>query len=174
MGFMIPLLMCAVVVFVWIVLSRLILAIYMVSVKRTLLHSSSLDRDNAAALLSVYFGTKSLFRKRWFPKRSSVGTIYAEIPCILILGRKIFVLEICPYPGVIHNTKEASWRIDPPEEYQRKDIRVQNPVFLAEERAQILRELLGVLKLPFSVSVESCRQFCLLLCFKCLVFCIVQ
>ena len=155
MGFLLPFLMCAVVLFLCFWLCRLFLAVYIYSVKRALLLSPSLDRDSAAALLSVYFGAKALYRKRWFPKRSPVGTVYAELPCILILGRKIFVLEICPYPGIIHNTGETSWRIDPPAEYQRKEIRVQNPVLLARERAEILKSLLSLVKLPFEVSVES-------------------
>lgn len=155
MGFLVPLLMCLFFLIVWFALSRFLLTVYTVSVKRALLCSPSLDRTSTAALLSVYFGAKSLFRDRWFPKRSFAGTVYEEIPCILLVGGKIFVLEICPYPGVIYNTGEAVWQIDPPKEYQRKEIRVPNPVLLAKERAELLKELLRVLKLPFEVSVES-------------------
>ena len=155
MGFFIPFLMCAIFLLIWFALCRFLLTLYTVSVKRALWGSSSLDRNSAAALLSVYFGAKSLFRRRWFPKRSSFGTIYEEIPCILVLGRKVFVLEICPYPGNIHNTKDALWRIEPPKEYQKKEIQVQNPVLLARSRAETLKSLFGILKIPFEVSVES-------------------
>ncbi len=156
MGFLVPLLMCAVFLIVWFALCRFLLAVYVVSMKRALFRSPSLDRKSASALLSLYFGAKSLFRRRWFPKRSSFGTVYEEIPCVLMLGRKIFVLEFCPYPGTIHNTGASSWRINPPEEYRKKEIYVQNPVLLAKERAEMLKDLFRILKkLPFEVSVES-------------------
>lgn len=156
MGFLVPLLMCAVFLIVWIALCRFLFSAYVISMKRAFFRSISLDKNSMAALLSLYFGSKSLFRRRWFPKRSSFGTVYEEIPCILILGRKIFVLEICPYPGTIHNTRESSWRIYPPEEYGKKEIYVQNPVWLAKERAEVLKDIFRVLKkLPFEISVES-------------------
>ncbi|MBQ3490553.1 MAG: NERD domain-containing protein [Clostridia bacterium] len=156
MGFLIPFLMCAVFLFVWFALCKLFLAIYTFSVKRALLRSPCLDKNSAAALLSVDFGAKSLFRGRWFPERTPNGTMYREIPCILLFGRKLFVLELCPYPGLISNTEEESWHIDPPKEYRRKkEVRVPNPVLLAKERAEILKELFDVLNLPFEVSVES-------------------
>ena len=155
MGFLVPLLMCAVFITIWISLCRFFLAIYTVSMKRALFRSLSLNKKSAEALISLYFGAKSLFRRRWFPKRSSIGTVYEEIPCILLMGRKVFVLELCQYPGIIHNTREASWRINPPEEYRKKEVFVQNPVCLARDRAAILKDLFHALKkLPFEVSVE--------------------
>ena len=156
MGFLIPFLMCAVFLLVWIALGRFFLAVYTFSVKRALWRSPALDRNSAAALLSVYFGAKSLFCGRWFPERTPNGTVYREIPCILMLGKTVFVLELCPYPGRISNTAEDFWRIEPPKEYRRKkEIRVPNPVLLAQARAELLTELFGVLHLPFEISVES-------------------
>lgn len=156
MGFLIPFLICAVFLFVCFWLCKFFLYFYTFSVIRTLWRLPALNHSNTAALLSVYFGAKGLFRGRWFPKRSEKGTVYREIPFILVMGSKVFVLEICPYPGVIANTEEADWHIDPPKEYQRKkEVRVLNPVLVAKEREEILRELFGVLRMPFEVSVES-------------------
>jgi len=156
MGVLVPYLICAVFLFVCFWLCRFFLYLYTFSVIRALWRLPALNHSNAAALLSVYFDAKSLFRGRWFPKRSPNGTIYREIPFILVMGNKIFVLEICPYPGIIANTEEADWHIDPPKEYRRKkEVCVPNPVLLAKEREEMLRELFGVLKMPFEVSVES-------------------
>ena len=156
MGFLIPFLICAAFLFVCFLLCKWLLALYTNSVTRALWNSPLLNRESAAALLSVYFGAKSLFRGRWFPKRSPRGTVYREIPCVLVLGSKIFVLELCPYPGVIDNTSEADWHIDPPKEYQRKkELRVPNPVLSAKEREETLKELFSILRLPFEVTVES-------------------
>lgn len=156
MGFLLPFLLCAVFLLVCCLLCNFFLALYTFSVIRALWRLPALNHTNAAALLSVYFGAKSLFRGRWFPKRSPNGTVYREIPFILVMGRRIFVLEICPYPGVITNTEEADWHIDPPKEYKRKkEVRVTNPVLLAKEREEMLKDLFSVLKMPFEVSVES-------------------
>ena len=156
MGFLIPFLICAVFLFVCFLLCKWFLALYTNSVTRAFWGSPFLNRESAAALLSIYFGAKSLFRGRWFPARSPRGTVYREIPCVLVLGSRIFVLELCPYPGVIDNTSDADWHIDPPKEYQRKkDLRVPNPVLRVKEREEILKELFSILKLPFEVTVES-------------------
>ena len=156
MGFLLPFLLCAFFLLVCYFLCNFFLALYTFSVIRALWRLPALNHSNTAALLSVYFGAKSLFRGRWFPKRSPNGTVYREIPFILVMGRKIFVLEICPYPGTIANTEEADWHIDPPKDYQRKkEVRVPNPVLLAKEREEMLRDLFGVLKMPFEVTIES-------------------
>ena len=155
MGFLVPLLMCAAFLLFWFLLCKWFLRLYASSVIRTLGGLPSLNRKNVAALLSVYFGAKALYLERWFPARSKTGTVYRDIPFVLVLGRKIFVLEICPYPGVISNTSAADWHIDPPKEFRReKEIWVPNPVWSAEERAQTLKDLFGILRLPFEVTVE--------------------
>ena len=155
MEYFVPLLMCAAFLIFWIFLCKFLLRLYASSVIRSLERAPSLNRKSVAALLSVYFGAKSLYLDRWFPARSKTGTVYREIPFVLVLGRKIFVPEICPYPGVISNTSGADWHIDPPKEFRReKEIWVPNPVWSAEERAQTLKDLFGILRLPFEVTVE--------------------
>ncbi len=156
MGFLVPFLMCAVFLLFCFLLCRFFLYLYTFSVIRALWRLPALNQSNAAALLSVYFGAQTQLRGRWFPKRSPNGTVYREIPFILVMGTKIFILEICPYPGVIANTDEQEWHIDPPKEYRRnKEVRVPNPVLVAKEREEMLKELFGVLRMPFEVSVES-------------------
>ena len=156
MGFLVPLLMCAAFLLFWFLLCKWFLRLYASSVIRTLGGLPSLNRKNVAALLSVYFGAKALYLERWFPARSEEGTVYRDVPCILVLGRNIFVTEICPYPGLICNTSGANWHIDPPAEFRReKEIRVPNPVLTGAERAQMLKDLFGVLRLPFDVHIES-------------------
>ena len=159
MGFIVPILMCLVFIFVWICLTGLILALDKRSMKKALLRSERLDMKSTAALLSLYLGEgagKIFLYNRWFLKRSPKGTVYESVPCILLFGKKIFVLEICQLPGGVQNTDRETWNVTPPAEYtKKKEIQIKNPLLLAKERASVLTELLGAVKCPFEVSVEA-------------------
>lgn len=151
-----PILICAAFVFVWISLMKWILALDRRLTKKSLWSSKRLDMKSTAALLQLYFGGKIFLYGRWFPKRTPKGTVYEEIPCILIFGKRIFVLEICSLPGVIRNTGEELWTVTPPAEYiGKKEIRIKNPVLLAGRRAELLKALLDAVGYADGVSVES-------------------
>ncbi len=104
MGFIVPILMCLAFIFVWIFLTKWILALDKRLMKKSLMRSKRLDMRSTAALLSLWFGGKIFLYERWFPKRSPKGTLYESVPCILLFGKKIFVPEICHLPGVFQNT----------------------------------------------------------------------
>lgn len=158
MGFIVPILMCLAFIFVWICLTKGILALDKRSMKKSLIRSKRLDMKSTAALLSLYLGEKSgkiFLYNRWFPKRSPKGTVYESVPCILLFGKKMFVLEICPLPGLLQNTDRETWSVTPPAEYtKKKEIQIKNPLLLAKDRAFVLTELLGTVKCPFEISVE--------------------
>ena len=155
MGFLVPILMCLAFIFVWIILAKRIVLLDERRMKKMLLSSKRLDTKSMAALIYLYFGGKLFLYSRWFPKRSPAGTIYREIPCVLILGKKIFVLEVCSSPGTFHNTDGETWTVIPPAEYtKKKEVQIKSPLFLANERATLLKELLEVLSCPFEFSVE--------------------
>jgi len=156
MSSLVPILMWAGFLAVWFALMKIILVVNRRVTKRALLRSPRLDAKSMAALLYLYFGGKIFFRSRWFPKRTLAGTVYEEVPFILILGSDIFVLEVRPYPGLLHNTNADVWRITPPSGYtKKKEIRIDNPIQLGKDRAAILRDLLDVFDLPFQANVES-------------------
>ena len=160
MQFLVPMLMCAAFIFVWIALTKWILALDRRLTKKSLWSSKRLDMKSTAALLQLYFGGKIFLYGRWFPKRTQKGTLYEEIPCILIFGKRIFVLEICSLPGVIRNTSEELWTVTPPAEYtEKKEIRIKNPVLLASRRAELLKELLYAVGYADGVVVESVAIF---------------
>ena len=155
MGFLVPILMCLAFIFVWIVLTKWIVAFDRRRTKKVLLSSKRLDMKSMAALIYLYFGGKLFLYSRWFPKRSPAGTVYREIPCVLIFGKKIFVLEVCSLPGTFHNTENETWTVIPPADYtKKKEVQIKSPLFLANERATLLKELLTVLSCPFEFSVE--------------------
>ena len=82
--------------------------------------------------------------------------MYESIPCILLFGKKIFVLEVCHLPGLFQNTDREMWNVIPPAEYtKKKEIQIKNPSLLAKDREALLTELFGAVKCPFEVSVES-------------------
>ena len=111
---------------------------------------------STAALLSHRFGGKIFLYERWFPKRSPKGTLYEAVPCIMLFGKKIFVLEICHLPGVFQNTDGENWKVIPPAEYtKKKEVQIKNPALLAKDRASLLTELLDTVGTPFEISVES-------------------
>ncbi len=143
-------------VFVWIGLTKLILALDRFFVQRSLLRSKRLDMKSMAALIQACFGGKIFFNLRWFPRRSPKGTLYEEIPCILVFGKKIFVLETCPMSGLLHNTTEEFWIATPPAgAAKKKEVRMKNPILLGQERAALLTELLEKVGYSADVSVES-------------------
>ena len=155
MGFLVPMLMCLAFIFVWIFLAKWIVLLDKRRTKKLLLSSKRLDMKSMAALIYLYFGGKLFLYSRWFPKRSPAGTVYREIPCVLIFGRKIFVLEVCSLPGTFHNTENEMWTVIPPAEYtKKKEVQIKSPLFLANERATLLKELLDTLSCPFDFSVE--------------------
>lgn len=155
MGFLVPILMWLCFLIFWFFLMKTVLILNHRLTKRSLLRSPRLDAGSLAALFSLYFGGNIFFRSRWFPKRTLKGTVYEEIPFILIFGKRVFVLEVRSFPGLLHNTDADVWRITPPEGYtKRKDVRVENPILLARDRALIVKELLEVLNLPFDCTVE--------------------
>ena len=158
MGFLVPILMCLAFIFVWICLTKGILALDKRLMKKSLIRSKRLDMKSTAALLSLYLGKKTgkiFLYDRWFPKRSPKGTVYESIPCILLFGKKIFVLEICQLPGMFQNTDREMWNVTPPAEYtKKKEIQIKNPLLPAKDRAAVLTELFGAVKCPFEVSVE--------------------
>ena len=156
MGFIVPILMCAAFIFIWILLTKWIIRLDRRRMKRSLLRSERLDTKSTAALLSLCFGGKLFLYDRWFPKRSPKGTLYEAVPCIMLFGKKIFVLEVCYFPGVFRNTGEEVWKVIPPAEYTaKKEIQIKNPALLAKNRASLLMELLNTVGKPFDISVES-------------------
>ena len=156
MGFIVPILMCTVFIFVWILLTKWILRLDKRRMKKSLMRSERLDMKSTAALLSLYFGEKIFLYDRWFPKRSQKGTLYEAVPCILLFGKKIFVLEICHLPGQFENTDAEAWKVIPPAEYtKKKDVQIKNLALLAKNRASLLTELLEAVGSPFEISVES-------------------
>ena len=160
MGFFVPILMCLAFIFVWIGLTKLILALRVRSMKKSLLQSKRLDMKSTAALLYLYFGGKIFLYNRWFPKRSAKGAVYEEIPCILLFGKKLFVLEVCSLPGLFHNTDNEYWTVSPPKEYtKKKDVQIKNPELLAKDSAVLLTALLETVGTPFEISVESMAIF---------------
>lgn len=155
MEYLVPILMCALFLFGCFVLCRFILFLYTFFTKRALLRAQTLDPRAAEALLSLYFGESTLYLARYFPYRTPTRTMYREIPCILMLGRRIFVLEFCPVGGILHNTDEETWTVTRPAlRGRKKEIRIRNPILEAKTKADTLRELIAAVKLPFSVSVE--------------------
>ena len=155
MGFLVPILMCLAFIFAWILLAKWILALDKRMTKKSLLSAKRLDMKSMAALIYLYFGGKLFLYSRWFPKRSPAGTVYREVPCVLIFGKKIFVLEVCSLPGTFHNTDQETWTVIPPAEYtKKKEVQIKSPLFLAKERAALLKELLDALSCPFEFSVE--------------------
>ncbi|MBR6745086.1 MAG: NERD domain-containing protein [Clostridia bacterium] len=160
MGFLVPILMCLAFILVWIRLTKWILALDRRLMKKSLLRSVRLDMRSTAALLSLCLRENRFLYERWFPKRSPRGTLYEEIPCVLLLGKKIFVLEICYLPGLFQNTDAETWRVIPPAEYKtKKEVQIKNPVLLAQDRASLLTELLDTVGSPFEISVESMAVF---------------
>ena len=156
MGFIVPILMCSAFILVWILLAKWILRLDARRMKKSLLRSCRLDMKSTAALLSLYFGEKLFLYDRWFPKRSPKGTLYEAVPCIMLFGKKIFVLEICQLPGLFHNTDGEMWKVIPPAEYtKKKEVQIKNPALLAKDRAALLTALLETVGSPFEVSVES-------------------
>ena len=156
MGFLVPVLMCAVFILFWIGLTKWILALDKRRIKKSLLRSGRLDMRSMAALLSLSFGENIFLYDRWFPKRSPKGTRYEEIPCILLLGKKLFVLEVCHLPGLFYNTDEEMWKVIPPAEYtKKKEVQIKNPLLLAKERASLITELLETVGSPFEISAEA-------------------
>lgn len=123
--------------------------------KRSLRRSPVLDIDSAAALFSLEFGTKRLYLSRWFPVRSPLGTRYTEVPFILVFGRTVFVITVCPVSGIIHNTEEETWRVSlPVQNGKKRTLTIKNPINDAVRQADAVRALLETAKLPFPVSVE--------------------
>ena len=163
MGFIVPIMMCLAFIFVWVCLTKGLLALNQRLMKKSLLRSKRLDMKSMAALISLYFGEKTgkiFLYGRWFPKRSPKGTVYESIPCILLFGKKMFVLEICHLPGLLQNTDRETWSVTPPAEYtKKKEIQIKNPLLQAKERADLLTELLGTVKCPFEISVEPMVVF---------------
>ncbi len=160
MGFIVPILMCAAFIWVWIFFTKWILALDRRLMKKSLMRSERLDGKSTAALLSLYFGDNIFLYDRWYPKRSPNGALYEEIPCILLLGKKIVVLEVCHLPGLFHNTDGETWRVIPPAEYaQKKEVRIKNPALVAKNKAAVLKELLDTVGTPFEISVESMAVF---------------
>ena len=159
MGFLVPILMCLAFIFVWICLTKWLLALDKRLIKKSLIRSNRLDMKSTAALLSLYFGEKTgkiFLYDRWFPKRSPKGTVYESIPCILAFGKKIFVLEICHLPGLFQNTDREMWNVTPAADYtKKKEIQIKNPLLSSKERAALLTALFGAVKCPFEVSIES-------------------
>lgn len=155
MEFFVPGLMFLAFLAVWIGLTMLILLLDRFFMQRALLRSKRLDMKSMAALIQLCFGEKLFYYSRWFPRRSSQGTQYEEIPCILVFGKRIFVLEVCSLPGTLQNTTEEFWTVTPPSGYTRKkEIRIKNPILQAQARAELLSELLE--KVGYSgASVES-------------------
>ena len=156
MGFLVPILMWLAFILVWIGLTKLILALNRHFMKRSLSRSVRLDTQSMAALLSLYIDGKVFFCSRWFPKRTLKGTLYEEIPCILILGKKIFVLEVCSSAGQLRNTDEEFWKVIPTSESSaKKEVQIKNPVLLALDRAALLKELLDKIGYASDFSVEA-------------------
>ena len=159
MGFLVPILMCLAFILIWIFLTKGLLALDERLMKKSLIRSKRLDMKSTAALFSLYWGEKAgkiFLYDRWFPRRSPKGTLYESVPCILLFGKKIFVLEICHLPGVFQNTDRETWNVSPSAEYtKKKEIQIKNPLLLAKERASVLTELLEAVKCPFAISVES-------------------
>ena len=159
MGFIVPILMCLAFIFAWIFLTKGILALDKRLMKKSLVRSARLDMKSTAALLSLYFGEKTgriFLYDRWFPRRSPQGTLYEEIPCILVFGKKIFVLEICSLPGFFQNTGDEFWSVTPPPEYgKKKDVRIKNPLLQAQSRATLLSELLEKIGYSSDATVEA-------------------
>ena len=160
MEFFVPILMLLTFLFVWVGLTKLILTLDRFFMQRALLRSKRLDMKSMAALIQLCFGEKLFYYSRWFPRRSSQGTVYEEIPCILVLGKKIFVLEVCSLPGTLHNTTEEFWSVTPPAGYaKKKEIRIKNPVLQAQARAELLAELLEKVGGGSDISVEAMAVF---------------
>lgn len=155
MSYLAPIAIC---VLFLVICAALVLVIIRVSdfiTKKKLCASPTLDPDAAAALLSLCFGEKRLYLSRFYPTRSPLGTIYRKIPLILVFGRKIFVIQVCDVPGLIHNTDEDVWKITQAAgENKKRILTLRNPIQTAVEQAEILRSLLEKIHLPFSVSVE--------------------
>ena len=155
MEYLAPIVMCIVFLAVCAFAGIAILYISERLTVRALLASPVLDIDSAAALFALRFGTKHLYLSRWFPVRSSRGTLYTEVPLILVFGRTIFVITVFPIEGIIHNTEEEIWRVSLPSKNGRqKTLTVKNPIHAAVRQADAVRALLAVAKLPFPVSVE--------------------
>ena len=155
MEYLIPILMCILFLAGCVFLCAAILYISERLSVRALLSSPVLDIDSAAALFALQFGTKHLYLSRWFPVRSLRGTIYTEVPLILVFGRTVFVITVCPVQGMIQNTEEETWRVSLPSgKGRKKTLTVKNPINAAVRGADAVRELLSAAKLPFPVSVE--------------------
>lgn len=155
MGFFVPILMFVAFIFIWVGLTKTILALDRFFMRRSLMRSRRLDMKSTAALINLCFGGKTFFYSRWFPKRTPQGTVYEEIPCILVFGKKIFVLEVCPMPGFFRNTGDEFWLVTPlSESAKKKENRIKNPILLAQERAVLLKELLEKVGYSSDITVE--------------------
>lgn len=153
MSYLTPIAICALFLLICAFLAFMIIRISDAITKRSLRASPVLDADAAAALLSLCFGEKRLYLSRYYPARTRLGTVYKKIPFLLIFGRKIFVIHVCNVSGIIHNSDDEIWTAtQTPEPNKKRTIRFRNPIRIAEEQADILRELLE--KAGLSVSVE--------------------
>ena len=156
MGFFVPILMFVAFIFVWVGLTKTILALDRFFMRRSLMRSRRLDMKSTAALINLCFVGKTFFYSRWFPKRTPQGTLYEEIPCILVFGRKIFVLEVCSMPGTFRNTGDEFWLVTAPAgAAKKKEIRIKNPILVAQERASLLKDLLDKVGYASDITVES-------------------
>lgn len=155
MEYITPFFLCAIFLFGCFLLCKLILFLHDFFTKRSLLRAPRLGKDAAAALFSLYFGEKSLFLSRFFPYRGTFATMYQEIPCILILGRKLFVLEFCSVEGTICKADDERWIVTPPQNRgKKKEIHIKSPVSQAKEKAEILTSLIEKIHPAFPLSVE--------------------
>ncbi len=153
MSYLTPIAICALFLLICAFLAFMILRIGDFITKRSLYASPVLDSDATAALIALCFGEKRLYLSRFYPARSRLGTVYKKIPFILIFGRKIFVLHVCDVSGFIHNTEDETWTVTQIlENNKKRTVTFRNPIRIACEQADVLRELLEKTKAPVSVE----------------------
>ncbi len=155
-----PFFMCALFLFGGYILIRLCLVINKFLFRRKILRSAVISKSAAAACLATYFGTGSVLADDWYPYRSPFGTLYEQIPCILVLNGKILVIEFCSAAGVIENTHEKTWHaVYTYRNGKKKEIDFDNPVDKAKDHADILSSLFEKLELPFETEIEYLAVF---------------
>ncbi len=160
MGFLTPYFLCALFLFIGYLCILLCLWFHKILFRRRILRSGIIGKSAAAAYLATYFGTNTILTDGWFPYRTPFGTRYEEIPCILVLGDRVYVIEFCSAAGEIHNTATESWRaIYTFRSGRKKEIEFDNPIDTAEDHADILYALLDRLELPTEAQVIPLTVF---------------
>ena len=151
MGFLTPLVLCAVFLLIAYGLMRLALFASSLAARRRILQAGRLSSDAICALLVSHFGGFAVISSKAFPCRTPNGPSYTKIDCVLILRRGIAVVEIIPFGGTIYNGDAERWyRVT---ESGRQEF--PNPLRQSKKHVAALTALLEREKIDFAPELTS-------------------